>query len=421
MQINISKLINYFIVANIFGFPMVVVLNLFMGFSTSIGSIVFRALILVSAILLIANAIKIKKQVSLQSKLLIFFWIMYSVRLIYDLSFRQLYLNTTHYKSEYSIYLFAFGGILFPILAIIVNAKYINYSKLSNTFLKASFLQGVLVVFGLYKIFGLNITKIATQRHLYMSDELGENLTNGSPLNPILVSRCGALLIVLFIAKVFLLKSKNNFLIKYLSIPLGLILIVLGGSRGPLLSTIIILFFSYLFFLYVNRLNTNKILSQIMVVLLSGYLLFFTYQAFSESIGVLDRLNSFDSNNNLETGRSKHWNSAINQFIDNPFLGDQIFDKHLWIYPHNLILESFMALGIIGGFLFGYLIISNLLKYKSILRYNINALPVLILFAVFLMFGMSSGGLYNSTEFWVTLTLISIYNINNMKRLSKYE
>ena len=415
MQINISKLINYFIVANVFGFPMVVVLNLYMGFSTSVGSIVFRALILVSSILLIANAIKIKKQISIQSKLLIFFWIMYSVRLIYDLSFRQLYLNTQHYDSENLIYLIAFFGIFTPMIAIIMNAKFIEFNSLSKLCLQVSFIQCVLVILGLYKLFGTNITKIAQQRHLFSEAILGDNITGGSPLNPILVSRCGALLILLIVSNFLFQKNHLKPLVKFTAIPLGITLVILGGSRGPLITCLFVLFVMYFLFLYKNRLNTAKIIKQLLIVFLVFYTLYFLYEMFSERIGIVERLNH--SENTIDSGRTDHWFSAINQFIDNPFFGDQIFDKHLWIYPHNLVLEAFMALGVVGGILFMYLIFKSVMKYKQFLKYRLKSFSVYIIFIVFFMFGMSSGGLYNSIEFWIALTLISILDVNFKTKL----
>ena len=418
MHLNIkSNILPFFILLNLFGFPIIIAVNLYLGLSTSMGSIMYRSIILIIALLLIANAITFKKKPTLQVKLLVLFWILYSIRLFYDLSIRDLYLESEFYDSSDTIYLFAFGGILIPLLAIIMNAKFINFKVLGKLLLKASFIQCIFVLLGLYKLFGINLGQIAAQRHLYSSAQLGENLTGGSPLNPILVSRCGVLLILLAVSNYLFQRDKTHFLIKYFAIPLGLLLVILGGSRGPLVSMLLVLIFIYFIFLNKNKLKSKVILRQIIISISLLYVLFFVYQMFSEQIGLFDRFSQLNDNASIDLGRSEHWSAAINQFMDNPFLGDQIFDKHLWIYPHNLIIEAFMALGVVGGLLFLYLIISNLLKYSSIVKHQIKTLPILLLFMLYLMFGMSSGGLYNSTEFWIAITLASILDVNLKTKL----
>ena len=80
---------------------------------------------------------------------------------------------------------------------------------------------------------------------------------------------------------------------------------------------------------------------EISVVLIGLNYLITTY---SESIGLINRLNeSLLSQSDFNYGREDHFESAINQFINNPFLGDKIFDNYKDYYPHNLFLESFTS------------------------------------------------------------------------------
>ena len=43
---------------------------------------------------------------------------------------------------------------------------------------------------------------------------------------------------------------------------------------------------------------------------------------------------------------------AVNQFFESPVFGSFLEEKIFKEYPHNLLLESFMATGILGGLLF---------------------------------------------------------------------
>ena len=58
------------------------------------------------------------------------------------------------------------------------------------------------------------------------------------------------------------------------------------------------------------------------------------------------------SNDNSSVERFDQLRGGYNQFITNPLFGDFLEERVSKEYPHNLILESFMATGIFGGSLF---------------------------------------------------------------------
>ncbi len=402
-----SDLSTLFIIFSIFGFPFFVTTSLIIGTDTSLGSIIYRAIVAFLALLLIAVNIKHLKKINLTQKILILYLLIYGLRLIYDLSIRELYRFSPHYDSENFIYLFFFGAALLPVIA--TTQCQFDYSQLGKKIFYTSFIQCIVVVIGLYKIYGTNISELLIDRTLYTNENF--NNGTGSPLNPILVSRCGAILLILLISEVLILKNKIPLILKISAIPLSIVLIFLGGSRNPLMVSLIGVVVILLVFLK-NAKFKKRIKTLFITTLFAILTVFIIFSSnVTEKIGIFNRIEKGLSNNSGVLGRDGHYESAINQFINNPFIGDQVFDKHLWIYPHNLILESFMALGIVGGALFLTLSFLNLKK----ITYNFipnNKILFPILFLMFFLFGMSSGGIFNSNEFWLVLALSSKLNKN---------
>ena len=392
MKISLNNFKIFFILFGVFGFPFFVTINLLLGTDVSQGSIIYRALLVFFSLVIIF--ISIAKRHRLRLDLLILFLFIYSIRLIYDLYYRDL---TSPFISQNLLSLFYFGNIVIPVLAL--SYSNINMTKLNTAFLYTSLIQCAVILIGLYLLFGSNLDQLLLDRYLFTSENI--NSGKGSPLNPILVSRFGGVLFVLLSFNVLYKKIK---LPRYLTITgftLSIILLLLGGSRGPF---VVSFFLSILIaFFYLKNSNIyNSFISSIGLSILV-VVLFFLINVYSKSIGLIDRLNnSILNSNQFNYGREDHFNAAFNQFINNPFFGDQIFDSHLGSYPHNIFLESFMALGFFGGLILAYLIFKNI--FKGFRNYKAN---IYLTFLCFTLFALTSGAIWNSFEFWILLVSIN--------------
>lgn len=325
---------------------------------------------------------------------------MYSIRLIYDLSIRSI---PSPYLAHQLIYLFHFGGIIIPVTA--VSFMQINIVKLNTTFFYVSFVQCFLVLIGLYLLFGTNIIQLLAERYMYTDDSI--NGGNGSPLNPLLVSRTGAVLFVLLLVNVLFKTNKIKSYLYIVGFILSISLILLGGSKGPLVTCTVLSIITIFFHLKnSNFKNIFLVLFRVLVVLIG---LIYLITNYSESIGIVSRINeSLLNQGDVSYGREEHFESALNQFINNPFFGDKVFDNYLGFYPHNLFLESFMALGIFGGLIFAYITIINIIK-----GCKKNTTNIFITFVCFALFVFTSGAIWNSYEFWMLLAVINKFRKND--------
>ena len=194
-----------------------------------------------------------------------------------------------------------------------------------------------------------------------------KGIEDGS-LSVLAIGYCAALMIILSLNN--FLKSNNNkrdyfsppvWLI-ILSISSSIIPLILSASRGPIIailsSSVIILGFSKV------KYKVFKIfILTIGIIAFSGQFINFVNQTGSS---LFDRLGSIEQdidNDSTSVVRLHFWREGIDAFLENPILGKSI-ELSNGAQAHNIIIEAYMATGVIGGSIFVYLIIYAL--YQSI-------------------------------------------------------
>jgi O-antigen ligase len=138
----------------------------------------------------------------------------------------------------------------------------------------------------------------------------------------------------------------------------GSILILLGiaafsQARGPMISTAGAL-------IAIGALSPKSyrhILVRVGVVVAAVLLLLPLFTKFNLMDFALERFFKDPSQfSNLENDsiwiRQRSWHAAWDQFIESPIIGNKVFEPTRDQYPHNLILESLISVGILGSSLF---------------------------------------------------------------------
>lgn len=387
---SLDFLITNLLLINLCGFLMIGVLPNLFGFETESLTVFYRALILIfSLILVIIVFINKKSYVINKNKIKLFFlfWFIYSARIIYDVFIFPI--NIGNYN-EVTYYLqFAFGVILLPSICLVflisnsnVNFKYI-----------LKWLQHIIFVTLLLALY-------------YRNNDVFQGRSAGNlNIGILLFGQYGASLIIVNVYS--LIFDKNNFFkIIYflLGIIVGLLSIVISASKSPFLAVLLVLLF-LVFYRY-------GFIRGVIITLIAISVLFFSFFSFFGYLS--DTFNSdflfrvMYSLDNGDEARNKLLTSAIDDFLSNPIFGNSFLIQKKGFegsYPHNLIIESFMATGIFGGFVFLKLLINNL---KSIIKNNNNLLWIGLLFIQYLLFGMFSGNLYSSHMFWLLSIILLV-------------
>jgi len=383
LSINTKRPFNFFVLYVIFGFIGAVFLSILLKLETNIISVSYRASVLFASGLLITHAI-LKKQffVSKWFLPLFLFLVLFTLRSVYSFEV----LNFDRYNNQYNpitIYFFMIGSILAPILALALNYKSFDIHYFNKHIHTILILCGSLIIIGIFLRYDGNIFQFIAKRYLLWSQK-GEIEGSFSTFNPILISRYGALLVLIFSLPYNLRKFKRT-----TGILLGVMLLAIGGSRGPILSLALI----YLLFLFRHP---RKLIVWIIVGVPIGITLFKLLIVTNVEVGLFERFSSEEIG--TAGNRIGHWSASLKTIINYPLFGNQIWQDEDYIYPHNLFLEATISTGFFGLLLLLSSLFGFLLKFKSS-KINNNYFLINYAFALQLLFTMTSGAVYTNFEF----------------------
>lgn len=396
---SIKKLTTWLIIISCFGYPLTLSIGLLLNVNIGLYNILVRILIAILALIIISyNLSNYKISLDVFIILFILFWISYLIRLVVDLEFKNIrYLA----ESPSFIYLFAFGGVLLPCFAIITTKEFEELNTISGHIFRVLIISNILILIILFRDIKDIISLIQLRSEIYTENENGKIRV----LNGITISLQGSYLLVYYFGKSLLSNKK----VKYgqLIIFLSVVNMIIGASRGPLLNSIISISILLGIYIYKNGIKSVKI---IFFIMLSLVLFIFIASQFIdfEEIAIVNRiLLTYEYGGAYKYEyRKDEWSSAINQFIHNPFIGDQFVVKFDNAYPHNIFLEVAMSLGLLGLAIFTpYLLGVVFYLFTQKQEYEVTALLILTIFTYQL-----SGGIFSGISFWLlTLFYLKYY------------
>lgn len=357
-------------------------------------NVLYRAFIAIIALLFITFSFH-KRLLPKKFNIVLIFFLLYSFRILYDLFLRDFIILWPDSTALSYIQLY-FGAILLPSISLM----YVNYKKLDFDYI----FRRIYIILAIL----LFVSFFLRQQ----SDIEGGRDLGGLDIGVLLYGQYGATFSILSLYRYFKYDGFWNKVISLLGYFVGFATIFVSASRSPFLALLLV----SVFFLYKRF---GKIQFAIVISLISG-ILYFSFFEILEFINFYFKSNFLDrliyAAQGVDSGRSRLVGTAINEFIDKPFFGNAFLlqtGNTPGIYPHNLIIESFMALGIIGGSVFVTIIIKNIV---SLLKLNYKSLDnswVGLLFLQYLIFGMFSGSLYTSDLFWIfSIILIGVIATN---------
>lgn len=194
----------------------------------------------------------------------------------------------------------------------------------------------------------------------------GERLTANAALNSISTGNLGLMAIIVAIE--LLRKHKLSFFLRifvYFMIFLDFVFMLRAGSRGPMFSGFVVMIFVVL------TISKNKAAS-FALLLVSG-IIFWLSLGFLESVisdispVLYERLYGGSLEDQFY-GRDNLYSLAFSYFLESPIWG-KYFALYLngeIVWPHNILLESLLQLGIIGFFFMMTIIIKSCKKVYSI-------------------------------------------------------
>lgn len=325
------------------------------------------------------------------------FWIIYLIRIFIDISFFDIYLPLNNPLINY--WGFAFGVCFLPAF----NIQFSSDKSIENFF---KYLFPILLILSLFSIPNAQDSLMEYSR-----------ASGGLGLTSINYGQLGASLLLISIYKLTISKlSRINILLYVAGILVGLLIMGLSASKSPFVSSAAVII---IFLLSKFSFKRYLVVSGFLILIISGIQFFLSFIEKSGS-ALLARYNLF-----LEHGdenRIELIKDSFNEFINHPVFGNHFVLESGFsagYYPHNIILESFMALGVFGGLLFLYILFNALKKSFQLLNKKSEYVWISILFFQYLFLAMLSGSLYNSFLFWSLLVLV--LKVGQNKNLSSIE
>jgi Lipid A core - O-antigen ligase and related enzymes len=324
------------------------------------------------------------KKINAVFYLFFLFWLLWGIRVFYDAFFTPFTLKepTIYY------YIFFFFYCFVPFI-------YGNQKKDHNTL--ENLLKGIVVGNVLFCF----IVLILFYDVILNVHRIGEE--DGS-ISPLMVSYIAAMNIAFFLWRFFIYKMKIYY---WIFIVINIPLLGLGASKGAIVA--LTLSIAIVLFLY-KKLNWKVLFLILAVWIVIENSNFFSLDVLNDRITSSIDLNTSDEK---ET-RYYLWQYSIDKFMEQPFTGyyteirpGEVLGSFDAYYPHNIILEAFLSVGIVGGVFLIIIILYTFINAIKISKYSVENSWMLSLFIVALYFSMFSGTIYNAIWFWFFVGVIN--------------
>jgi len=327
-------------------------------------------------------------------------------------------------QGKYISFRYTIFFTVFILLALILS-KFDNWhNTFINSIMFISYIFVIVTIFAYFfndiyiKIFFnlfSNESKIVMKRFMRNGAQVG--LTNQTANNGFLIS----IGLSLLLAKIGKQKGKIFF---YLSILLYILALLMTLKRSFIIANII----AFLFVYYIEYKFSGKKIKKMFLFIFGISLLIIILliiQSFFPIINVmLERFTLSSNLNNFSSGRFSIYSSAIQLFKENPVFGTGIntgafiLDNRLggWKIQqvHNVYIQLLMELGLIGTFIFLFVMILVFLKsYKILKKYYfvekeiVYKLKVSIYVQTFWLIYCFFGNPFTTYTFLVTYFLFS--------------
>lgn len=311
------------------------------------------------------------------------FWMLYIVRLMHD----TVYPPERLARPIGEFYLYAIGTCLLPSLAF--------FNRMDELTVRRALLATLIVV-------GAGAVATVAFNYQALGTEFGRSVGN-EYLNPITVGHLAVTLVVLC-AYLLLQRPPSVNVPKpllWLGILLALPCLALSASRGPVVALTVMLLL-----LCVHAYRRGQKLLVIALVAVIAVASPFVIDAIAKlGSDLVERLN-YTLSHYEDEARIGLVAAAWSQFLDHPIIGSAIVEKTSGNYPHNLVVESFMATGILGGLAFTMLLLAGVrAALRLILNTRVHAWLGL-LFVQLAVWTNLSGSLYTHFTFWYLLAAV---------------
>lgn len=411
-----NALVAFVVVFSVLGYPIQAAIPAYFNVDSTLFNSGIRALVTLVSIFIIGEQCASGKLVINRYAVpFVLFWLMYLVRLFVDLQIKEVTYAYDRF-TPFFIYSMAIGGCLIPSIAVFLSTKKLDLNYIYKWIYVGSFVGNLLIfVLMLYQNDISSWAGIFAGRLvIYGYDDNGAR----GVINPISVSFYGSILFLISLVDLKIKSSEyqNNRIIfnllKLIGVILGLTNLFAGASRGPFLSTLLLMILLLLFGFYRfrNKLSIFFTYSMIATSIVGMYLIMDLKLPF-ENFTIFQRLDFFQQATGTHQSQGVNerislYQTAWSQFINNPVLGDKIVVNYYNVYPHNVLLEILMSLGVVGGLLIFICLRRCILNIYLSTSNSVTMVPFSVILAAYLLLSLTSFSLFTLPGLWVMMAFV---------------
>lgn len=358
----------------------------------------YRAFALFISLLVIFLNIKKKVgKIHPAMKVLWIYWSALIIRIFYDTNIR----TDVHVKDTVQLWMYIFGICLPAMFSVMISYRFIDLDKT----LKWIFLGIVLTIM---------LSLFNNPALLMPADEITERMEGNLALNTISFGHLGAMGIVL---SLFIFSRGRVRTIKKIGLiavlVISLFIMARAASRSPIVALVVIL----LFWLFAR--GKNVVLGVSITAIAFGLLIVFIEPILnfmgniSPMMEVRLRMGIYEG---YSSGRDVLYQKAFDLFLNNPFFGKQfaLFDNFGgFAYSHNIVLDSLMGLGLLGGIAMIYILWIAIKNSYTLIKNNDPHFWICLLLIQQIVLNMFSGAIYYNQLLNVLFTFVFLYYPNN--------
>lgn len=398
-----DRLVALLFVLALCGYSLVAPVAAVSGIDSRVISVPYRALVVALSLAALAGVYgsRSERYIGIHWLPFIAFWLLYSLRILADtLGPAPLRLKPWEYV------LYAYGFCFLPAMACLSSASERARAKIPRYLLIISFAACA----------GAIAANIQAIRNGTFAASILSGRFALETLNPITFGELGAITGTVACWSWLTTRGRARWLY-LLPLLVGLTCTAISGSRGPVVAlglALIIIFGA------ASR-DSARGRAAILLTAIAVIVAFVLGSMWIEHNIGFRTLSRFATGEIDESGdlRRHFIAGAWKAYTNHPLLGAGIDEPTSGEYPHNLIIESFMSIGTLGGLVFLALFLGALARAARLLRRRDPVIHLIVaLFAQQCISAMLSGALYLTGAFWCTMGIVLASAVTEPERLS---
>jgi O-antigen ligase len=212
-------------------------------------------------------------------------------------------------------------------------------------------------------------------------------------------------------------RARRNWIVRLLAaatVCFGAFTVLAASSRGALVASVLLL--PVVVYLGLRR-GSSLLTVGICIALFFVFSATATYlaQNGTDIKRLLGSVEAYNASSNGVYERQNFMRDAWQQYLEHPILGSSIVERNALIYPHNCIVESFMATGTFGGTIFVLILLIGVYRAIRLAKTDAAMSWISVCFFQQLIAVMFSGGLYGNVAMWGMLGIVLGVDLPRMR------